>query len=71
MFDRKLIPLYRKINNAENKISAKIYDSLSNITSIIILKIKKLVIKDVEKNLYLPQEPYYERVIVNEKKWFI
>ncbi len=69
-FDMKLIPLYKKINSAENKISAKIYDSLSNITSIIILNIKNLVIKDVEQNLHLPEEPYIKRVILNEKKRF-
>jgi len=71
MFDMKLVPLYKKINWAENQISAKIYDSLSNITSIIILNIKKLVIKDVEESLFLPEKPYFKRVILNEKKWFV
>lgn len=70
-FDLKLIPLYKKINGAENQISAKIYDSLSNITSIIILNMKKLVIKDVESSLHLPEKAYYKRVILNEKKWFV
>ena len=70
-FDKRLIPLYKKNNLLENIISAKIYDSLSNITSIIILNIKKIVNKDVSKNLLLPKEVYYKNVVLNELKWFV
>ncbi len=70
LFDKKLIPQYKEINLLENKISAKIYDSLSNITSIIILNIKKIVLKDVKKNLFLPQKVFYKNIILNEIKWF-
>jgi len=71
LFDKKLIPQYDSINIFENKISAKIYDSLSNITSIIILNIKKLVLKDVKKSFHLPQKVYYKNIVLNEIKWFV
>ena len=70
-FDKKLVPKYKSVNLSENKISAKIYDSLSNITSVIILNIKKLVLKDVWKSLYLPKKKYDEKVVLNELKWFV
>ncbi len=70
-FDKRLVPLYKEKNLLENKISAKIYDSLSNITSIIILNIKKLVSKGVSESLYTPQKSFSKQVVLNENKWMV
>lgn len=70
IFDKKLVPQIKSINLSENKISAKIYDSLSNITSIIILNIKKLVLKDIEKSFLLPKKVFDKNIVLHELKWF-
>lgn len=70
LFDKKLVPQYKSINISENKITAKIYDSLSNITSIIILNIKKLVLSDIWKSFFLPEKVFNKNIVLNELKWF-
>gem|GEM_PF-3802665 len=34
------------------------------------MNIKKIVLKDVKKNLFLPQKVFYKNIILNEIKWF-
>lgn len=70
LFDKKLVPQYKSINKSENKISAKIYDSLSNITSVIILNIKQLVLNDIGKSFFLPFKVFNKNIRLNEWKWF-
>lgn len=70
-FDKKLIVQYKEINNVQNKISAKIYDVLSNITSVIILNINKLVYKDISNNILSEEDIYNKNTILIEKKWFV
>ena len=41
VFDKKLVPMHKEFNLKENKIVEKIFDYISNITTILILKIKK------------------------------
>ena len=70
LFDKRLVPQYKSINISENKITAKIYDSLSNITSVIILNIKRIVLGDIEKSFYLPESVFNKNIVLNELKWF-
>jgi len=42
-FDRRLVPQYDELNDQDNSISAKVYDAISNITTVIILRIEKLI----------------------------
>ena len=40
-FDKRLAKQYRELNKIENDISAKIFDVISNITTVIILKLER------------------------------
>ena len=42
-FDRILIGQYRELNRAENHISESVFDAISNITTVIILRVERLV----------------------------
>jgi len=70
-FDNVLIPQYRKLNHAENDISAKVYDVISNITTVIILRIDKLVMKSISKKMIDPYELTHNTNKLNEVKWTI
>ena len=70
-FDKKLIPMYRKWNLYENKIVEKIFDYISNITTILILKLQKPTFRNLKKNFYEPFELFKKETILNEKKWFL
>ncbi|OGI82946.1 hypothetical protein A3G53_02445 [Candidatus Nomurabacteria bacterium RIFCSPLOWO2_12_FULL_44_11] len=70
IYDKKLIPGYRVVNQLENKISAKVYDVISNITTVIILRIEHLVFKAISKSIDTPFLQFKKNIINNEMKWF-
>ena len=70
IYDKKLIPGYRVVNQFENKISAKVYDVISNITTVIILRIEHLVFKAIRKSIDTPFSQFKKNIINNEMKWF-
>jgi ATP-binding cassette, subfamily B, bacterial len=69
-FDKYLVPQYADLNRYDNKILAKVFDVLSNVTSIIVLKIRGVTIKSIEHSQLAPKALYYKNVVLNEWKWF-
>lgn len=69
-FDKVLIKQYKKLNNVENEISAKIFDVISNISTVIILRIEKLLSKSIFKKIMSPYKLYMKNRKINETKWF-
>ncbi len=70
-FDKVLIRQYKEIYGAENKISAKIFDVISNITTVIILRIEKLVASSIYKKIKEPLALVMKNSRINELKWFL
>ncbi|MFA5230735.1 MAG: ABC transporter ATP-binding protein [Candidatus Paceibacterota bacterium] len=70
IFDRKLVPGYSIVNLAENRISEKIFDVLSNITTIIILRVEPLVLKAIDNYIKAPFAQFNLNNGTNEWKWF-
>lgn len=68
--DKKLDGQYRELNKLENGIAAKVYDSISNVSTIIILRIEKLISKDILKKLNEPYRLFKTNILINEWKWF-
>ncbi|MBU1177886.1 ABC transporter ATP-binding protein/permease [Patescibacteria group bacterium] len=70
-FDRRLVPRYHRLYRAENKISAKVFDTISNITTVIILRIEKLVAKAIMKKIMQPLRLFERTRKIDETKWFL
>lgn len=70
-FDRVLIRQYRELNRAENGISEKIFDVLSNITTVIVLRAEKLVGGAIREKIMAPYALFRRNSQVNEVKWFL
>lgn len=70
LFDKKLIPGYRVVNRLENAISAKIFDTLSNVTTVVILRIESLLLKSFDVIFEKPFRQYDSNSKLNEWKWF-
>ncbi len=70
-FDKVLVKNYKTLNRKENAISAKIYDSISNITTIIILRIEKIISNSVYKKISEPFKLFSKNAKLNEIKWFL
>jgi ATP-binding cassette, subfamily B, bacterial len=70
LYDKKLIPGYTIVNRLENKISERVYDVISNITTVIILRITNLVFKSISRAIDTPFSQFKKNVVLNELKWF-
>ena len=70
-FDKVLVRQYKELFKAENTISAKIYDAISNITTVIILRVEKLVLRSIMKRIKTPLKLFIENNKINEWKWFL
>ena len=68
-YDKRLRNHYREINHAENATSQKVFDVISNITTIIILRVQKIASSQIFKKIMHPFKTYEEYVTINELKW--
>src|SRR3989344_655877 len=67
--DKKLIKYYRELNVFDNKASAAIFDYVSNITTVITLRLKKTVANEVNHKLMVSSATHKKSTILNEFKW--
>lgn len=69
--DKTLIAQLSQLYKKENSISARVFDVISNITTVIILRIEKLVMKSIWKKMMQPFPLYAKNAKLNEIKWFL
>ncbi|MEA3514355.1 MAG: ABC transporter ATP-binding protein [Nanoarchaeota archaeon] len=70
-FDKFLSKEYKELYKAENKISAKIFDVISNITTVIILRLEKMLSRAILKKIMNPFSLYRHNIKITELKWFL
>lgn len=70
-FDRVLVKQYRELNRAENKVSESVFDAISNITTVIILRVEKLVFSAIMRKVEEPYTLKNSNNKLNECKWFL
>lgn len=71
LFDKKLTRLYDKIYRAENYVAAAIHDYLTNIGTIITMRLTGRAMKDVSARIDAYSSDFKRSVILNEVKWAI
>jgi ATP-binding cassette, subfamily B, bacterial len=69
-FDKTLIANYKKINWIENQISESIADTLNNISTVIILRVEKLVFSSIMHKVDGQYDLVNQTSILCEWKWF-
>jgi len=67
--DRILIPQYKELNHAENTVSESTFDAISNITTVIILRVERLIWNAIVKKAEQPFVLFRKNAILNEIKW--
>ncbi len=70
-FDRVLVTHYHEINQAENRISESVVDAVYNISTVIILRVEKLVFDAIVHKVMRPFGVLKKNTIANEWKWFL
>ncbi|GBE19619.1 MAG TPA: ABC transporter ATP-binding protein [Candidatus Pacearchaeota archaeon] len=67
--DRKLINYYKELNKYSNKLSSSIFDYLSNIYTVITLRLKKTVSQEIDYKLMASYKTEKKSIYLNEFKW--
>lgn len=70
-FDTIIIKQYKELNKVENEISESVYDAISNITTVIILRVEKLVFESIMSKVEKPYKLYKNNSVLSEVKWFL
>ena len=69
-FDKPFIASLKEVNEAEHKVSSNLFDSLSNIVTVITLRLEKRVHAGMMEKLQAVFPPFKKNVAINEWKWF-
>lgn len=70
-FDKVLVKQYRELSRSENKVSESVFDAVSNISTVIILRVEKLVFTAIVHTIEAPFALFKRNNIRNEIKWFL
>ncbi|MFT4326781.1 MAG: ABC transporter transmembrane domain-containing protein, partial [Candidatus Woesearchaeota archaeon] len=69
--DKKIIANLRQLNHYENTIASKIFDTIGNITTVVILRVEKLLQKAIWKKIMHPFSLHKRNLLLNETKWAV
>jgi len=70
-FDRIIVKQYEELNKKENEIAESIFDAISNIATVITLRVEQLVFRAIMHKIEKPYELYKKNAVINEVKWFL
>jgi len=68
--DLVLTKLYKKRYLFENFVAAGVHDFITNILTIITLRLKKLASREIYRRMLRPFRTFYREIVLNEFKWF-
>ncbi|MEZ5041939.1 MAG: ABC transporter ATP-binding protein [Saprospiraceae bacterium] len=69
-FDQPFIAATRETNEREHEVSSSLFDSLSNIITVITLRLEKRMELGIHQKVGAIFPPFLRKVLVNEWKWF-
>lgn len=70
-FDKVLLEQNIQLNKSENQIAVSISDAIKNISTVIILRVEKLVFNSIMKKVEEPLDLFVRSNKISETKWFI
>jgi ATP-binding cassette, subfamily B, bacterial len=68
-YDKVLEKQLRQLNTCENDVAERVSDTIANITTVVILRIEKLVFDAISTKIDRPTALFREHVGINEMKW--
>jgi ATP-binding cassette subfamily B protein len=69
-FDKPFIKSLREVNEQEHQVSSTLFDSLSNIVTVITLRLEKRIEAGLRGKLANVFPPFKRNATINELKWF-
>jgi ATP-binding cassette subfamily B protein len=71
LFDRKIRKYLLKIIKKENFLAAGIHDLITNVFTIITLRLRPKAVKEINSRSFAPYKIFRIKTIVEESKWFL
>ena len=71
LFDRYLYDQYNQLNKFENKIASAVHDYVTNISSVITLRLENRVVREVKRRMQIALPLYKRNITIHEFKWFV
>lgn len=69
-FDKPFIKSLEEVNEGDHAVSSNLFDSLSNIMTVITLRLENRVQKGLRVKIEAVFKPFVKNVVINEWKWF-
>lgn len=70
-FDKPFIKTLDEVNEREHVVSSTLFDSLSNIMTVITLRLEKSMESGLLSKVQLIARPFRKNAMINEWKWFV
>jgi ATP-binding cassette, subfamily B, bacterial len=70
-FDKPFMETLDEVNEKEHIISATLFDSISNIITVITLRLEKSMQTGLLHKIQAVWKPFHRNVVINEWKWFV
>ena len=70
-FDKPYIKTLEEVNEREHVVSSTLFDSLSNVITVITLRLESRMESGLLKKVQLVLRPFRRNVAINEWKWFV
>jgi ABC-type multidrug transport system fused ATPase/permease subunit len=70
-FDKPFIKALDETNEREHVVSSTLFDSLSNIITVITLRLEKQMEQSLSDKIKYVFAPFRKQVVINEWKWFV
>ncbi|NII28171.1 ABC transporter ATP-binding protein [Pseudoflavitalea sp. X16] len=70
-FDKPFIKTLDEVNEREHVVSSTLFDSLSNIMTVITLRLEKSMEGGLLNKVQLIARPFRKNAVINEWKWFV
>lgn len=70
-FDRVLLKQYKELNHNENNVYESMFDAISNISTVIILRVERLIHRTIIQKAWEKFDLFKNNNILNEIKWFL
>lgn len=70
-FDKPFISTLREVNEKEHEVSSNLFDTLSNVRTVITLRLERSMERGLLSKVKLVSAPFRRNAITNEWKWFV
>ena len=70
-FDKTFIKTLNEVNEKEHNVTSNLFDSLSNIRTVITLRLERSMERGLLNKVRLVFRPFRKNALINEWKWFV